>query len=102
MAHLVELLLPLHDNQGRVFPQELYERLIADLTRQHGGVTAHTRAPAEGSWRQKGRTTHDDIAVIEVMAERLDRDWWRALRGRLEGEFAQHEIVIRAHEIERL
>ena len=38
------------------------------------------------------------IAVVEVMVEGLDRPFWRALRGRLERELSQDEIVIRAQE----
>jgi hypothetical protein len=36
------------------------------------------------------------------MAEELDKTFWRTLRRRLERELSQDEIVIRAHEIDRL
>jgi hypothetical protein len=100
--HLVEILLPLADNEGRTFPRERFDALVAELSRGFGGVTAHSRAPAEGQWSEKGETVHDEIVIIEVMAEILDRDWWNALRQRLERDFAQVEVMIRAHEIERL
>ena len=38
-------------------------------------------------------TEKDNIAVMEVMVERLD---WRSLRERLEHELSQHENVTRA------
>jgi hypothetical protein len=42
--------------------------------------------------------SHDNIAVVEVMADALDREYWRVLRKRLEQELDQEEIVIRAQE----
>ncbi|HYE92005.1 MAG TPA: hypothetical protein VEA38_13330 [Terriglobales bacterium] len=66
-------------------------------------MTAYARAPATGLWvPQPGRTTRDDIVVYEVMVEELDRAWWGAYRRALEARFAQDELVIRAHLIERL
>jgi hypothetical protein len=100
--HLVEILLPISDNQGRVFPPERFDALVGELSKFFGGVTAHSRAPAEGQWSEKGETVHDEIVIIEVMADTLDRGWWTALRLRLERDFAQDEVMIRAHEIERL
>jgi hypothetical protein len=38
--------------------------------------------------------------VLEVMAEELDRVWWRAYRARLERDFRQDVIVIRASAVE--
>ena len=99
---LVEILLPLRDQQGAAFPGDPFGRLASELTEAFGGMTAFTRSPAEGRWKQDGETESDDIAVIEVMAEHIDRDWWADLRQRLEREFRQDEIVIRAHVIERL
>jgi len=36
------------------------------------------------------------------MADALDRDWWRGFRAELERRFAQDELVVRAHPVERL
>jgi hypothetical protein len=36
------------------------------------------------------------------MADNLDRQWWNALKMRLEKEMCQSEIVVRALPIERL
>ena len=100
--HLVQLLLPLVDNAGQAFPRERFERIAAELTQRFGGLTAYTRSPAEGHWKQPGGTHFDDVVVLEVMIETLDRDWWAALRQRLEQEFRQKEVVVRAQPIERL
>jgi hypothetical protein len=73
------------------------------LTDAHGGVTAYTRAPATGLWeRESGETVRDQVVVYEVMVEQLDQDWWDNLRRGLEAQFAQEELVIRAHSIQRL
>lgn len=81
--HLIQILLPLTDDDGETFAPELYERLNQELTARFGGVTSYTRSPAEGRWHQGGETEHDEIAVVEVMVGEVDRAWWAALRERL-------------------
>jgi hypothetical protein len=96
-VHLVQILLPLYDNAGAALPRELFSKVREELTQAFGGMTAFTRAPAEGLWRDEGAaTTRGDIVIFEVMAETLDVGWWRAYRGELEGRFRQEQIVIRA------
>jgi hypothetical protein len=101
-VHLVEILLPLNDNDGHPFAPEKFESVRETLTRAFGGLTSFTRAPAEGLNKNKGKTERDDIIVLEIMTEHLDRKWWEAYRKTLEKEFSQDEIVIRASTIERL
>ena len=36
------------------------------------------------------------------MTEQLDRVWWASFRSRLAQRFAQDELLVRAHVIERL
>jgi hypothetical protein len=73
------------------------------LTERFGGVTAHLRAPAAGAWKDDdGSVARDDVAIVEVMADALDRGWWADYRRELERRFCQEEIVIRATELERL
>jgi hypothetical protein len=101
--HLVHILLPLFDPHGQRFPQALYARVKDELTEKFGGLTAYARAPAEGLWEsQEGRTQRDDIVVYEVMAEELDRAWWKEYRQELEQRFRQRELVVRAQEAFRL
>ena len=61
-----------------------------------GGLTAYTRAPAEGVWESGTTVRRDDIIVVEVMVDSLDRVWWSAYRGDLERLFRQDQIVVRA------
>ncbi len=99
---LVQLLLPLFDNDGNRLPESTFRRVRAELTERFGGLTAYTRAPASGLWQDEdtGETNHDDIVVYEVMVEQLDREWWRRYRGELERTFRQKELVVRGQEIE--
>src|ERR1700712_1873129 len=94
--HLVEILLPLHDNTGQSFEPEKYAEVQQHLTERFGGLTAFTRSPAQGTTTETGKPVHDDIVVFEVMTEALDVSWWASYRLRLEREFRQDQIVIRA------
>ena len=102
--YLIEILLPLTGNDGAPFPQPLFGEVRRELVERFGGLTAFSRAPAEGVWDggEEGAPARDDIVVFEVMAETLDRGWWADWRRRLEERFAQDEIVVRSREIERL
>ena len=101
--YLIQLLLPVRDEHARPFPRELYDALRRELTERFGGVTAYARAPAKGYWEEEsGEPVSDDIVVYETMADELDEMWWQSLRERLEREFRQDELVVRAQEIRRL
>ena len=101
--YLIQILLPLRDNVGQPFPRDNYDVLRVELTRIFGGVTAYSRSPAEGLWEGKdGRVSHDEIIVFEVMADELDKNWWKRCRQTLAERFAQEELVLRAISISRL
>jgi hypothetical protein len=98
-SHLVEILLPKETGTGQPVSQKWFESLLKELTEQFGGATSFVRASGQGLWRSGIGVERDSIAVIEVMTEELDRDFWQTLRGRLERELSQDEIIIRAHEM---
>lgn len=100
--HLFEILLPLYDNEGRSFGAGEFDRVSEELAARFGGVTAFRRSPAEGVWREGGEESRDRIVIFEVMAEELDRAWWREYREELERRFRQDKIVVRATEFEEL
>lgn len=101
--YLIQLLLPLADNDGVAFPRSAFERVRNELTDRHGGVTAYLRAPAVGLWQEApGQVSRDDVVIYEVMTPALDRAQWAAYRAQLEARFRQAELVVRASEIERL
>jgi hypothetical protein len=100
--HLIEVLLPLADNQGRKFSDETLRSIQGELSDKFGGLTAHSRAPAKGVWVQGRQKQQDDIVLVEVMANDLDAHWWQGFRRRVETLLRQDEIVIRAHEMRKL
>ena len=100
--YLIEVLLPLANNQGKEFPAQTLRDIQDELSRKFGGLTAHSRAPAKGVWLRDREEQQDDIVIIEVMTNELDTPWWHAFRRRVETLLAQDEILIRAHEIQRL
>jgi hypothetical protein len=103
VPHLVTILLPLQFKQGADVPSDRFDAVKHLLTERHGGLTAFTRAPAEGRWKGgDDGVAQDDIVVFEVMVDVLERDWWRLYRQSLERAFEQDEIVIRVHEVEVL
>ena len=73
-----------------------------ELAARFGGVTAFRRAPAEGVWREGGVESRDRVVIFEVMADALERDWWRVYREELERRFRQEKMVVRATEFEEL
>lgn len=101
--YLVQVLLPLYDNAQNPLPRDLYETVAGELTERHGGLTAYTRSPAEGFWRDAmEQTSLDEIVVYEAMVESLDVEWWQAYRKALERRFRQEKVVVRAQEIRLL
>ncbi len=99
--YLIQILLPL-TLDGTPIARERFAEVGQELTDTFGGLTAYTRAPAEGLWRSGGETTADQVVVYEVMTEALDRGWWDAYRRALETRFQQEEVVVRAQAMERL
>ena len=101
---LISVLLPLYDDHRHPFSRELFQEVAAEITTRFGGLTAHTRAPAQGLWQADTelRPTRDDIVIYEVMAEAIDRAWWADYRRHLEQRFRQEHVVIRAEQIELL
>ena len=100
---VVEIFLPLHDNAGAPFAQDLFGAVRTELAHRFGGVTAFMRSPAVGIWKDdEGVARRDDIVVFEVMTEDLDTSWWAAYRAQLERTFKQEEVLIRASGAQRL
>ena len=95
--HLVQILLPVYDNEQNPQPHDEFRRVRGELTERFGGLTVYTRAPAEGMWKlNDNHTTRDDIVIFEVMTSQLEPTWWRSYRHDLEARFRQDVIVIRA------
>ena len=61
-----------------------FEKLLEELSDKFDGATSFLRSPGQGLWQAGAGTEKDNVAVVEVMAEGLDRAFWRFLRERLE------------------
>jgi len=101
--HLVQLLLPIYDNDKRAFPRAYFDLVRLELTQQFGGVTAFVRSPAVGFWKDNDEDiTGDDVIMFEVLTDQLDQGWWKSYRQKLEKTFRQETILVRAIEATRL
>jgi hypothetical protein len=101
--HLVQLLLPLYDNDGRRFDEAPFAAVRRELTARFGGVTAYTRSPATGLWKKdEGTVDRDEVVIVEVMVDELDRSWWRGYGRELAERFRQDSIVVRAIAVDTL
>jgi hypothetical protein len=102
--HLVQLLLPTHDNQKRRFPRQLFDEVRRELAEKFGGVTAFVRSPAIGLWRDNDDedVSRDDVVMFEVMCNDLDESWWSHYRTSLEDAFRQDELMVRAILVRKL
>jgi hypothetical protein len=99
--HLIELLLPLYNNDKKAFGSEVFDQLRNELSERFGGITAFRRSHAEGLWQETdGKVYKDEIVVYEVMVEDLDVSWWSTYRKKLESLFEQEQLVIRVTKIE--
>ena len=95
--HLIQLLLPIYDNDKRAFPRAYFDQVRQDLTQQFGGVTAFVRSPAVGFWKDdEEEIARDDVIMFEVMTDQMDQSWWKSYRQKLEKTFRQDAILLRA------
>lgn len=101
--HLIQFLLPLKDNAGEAFPKSAFDAVRTELAERFGGVTAYMQSPASGVWADTdGGLVRDDMVLVELMAPTLDRPWWEAYRRKLERQFRQEAVLVRALPIEQL
>jgi hypothetical protein len=100
--HLIQLLLPLHDNGKQKFPAEYFDSVRNDLINRFGGVTAFLRSPALGLWKTDDDVSRDEVVMFEVMSPDLDEQWWLEYRKKLEKKFRQEELWVWASQVTRL
>jgi hypothetical protein len=103
LVQLIQIFLPLYDNNKREFDRALYDDLRTRLKDQFGGVTFYRNAPAEGLWKDEtGKTNFDELVIAEVMIAEINEEWWRQFKQHLEQIFYQEEILIRSILFEKL
>lgn len=101
--HLIQLFLPLYDNDGQRFERGLFDAVRCELTERFGGATAFLRTPALGEWADDaGEVQRDEVVLVEVMSEALDHNWWAGYRTELETRFRQDTVLIRAVQVDML
>ncbi len=101
--HLIQILLPLYDNEGQPFTQDEFLKVRDELSERFGGITTYMRSPARGLWKETKETTvQDDIVIYEVMTETLDRAWWKRYRKQLTTSFRQALLIVRVSVVELL
>jgi hypothetical protein len=101
--YLIQLLLPLHDNEKQAFPADYFDLVRRTLTERFGGVTAFLRSPAVGLWKEgEDELTHDEVVMFEVISSELDIDWWAGYRIELQNKFSQDELLVWASQITKL
>ena len=94
--HLIQLLLPTHTRNGAPIAPEQFARVRVELTERFGGVTAYSRSPATGLWKNEAEAIErDQVIMVEVVVEVFDREWWSGYREQLEVRFGQEEVHAR-------
>lgn len=91
---LIQLFLPLRRRDGAPVDREAFDRTRAELVEQFGGLTAYSRAPADGLWnKDEGAPVKDTLVVYEVLCEPFDKAWWQDYRAMLERRFDQEQVL---------
>jgi hypothetical protein len=101
-SYLIQMLLPRVRTDNQPIEESLFAETRRELIDEFGGVTAYTRAPAQGAWTSpEGRVERDEVVMVEVVTEGFDREWWRGFAATLETRFVQESIHVRAIAFER-
>jgi hypothetical protein len=100
---LVQLLLPVSLPDPAVPPMTALAETRRELTEKFSGSTAYVRSPAKGLWTAPdGEVEQDEVVMVEVVVQTLDRAWWQRYAEMLAARFQQQVIHVRALPIELL
>lgn len=90
--YLIQVLLPVKPHGSDAGISQTRQELVE----LYEGVTAYVRSPARGAWiAPDGQEEQDDVIMVEVLVDALDREWWRHYRAQLAARFDQEQIHIR-------
>ena len=67
--YLIQILLPLYDNNKQAFDKSLFDKVRDDLKNVFGGITLYRNSPAEGAWSDETGTDYDELITAEVIAD---------------------------------
>jgi hypothetical protein len=96
-ARRYDLYLPLTDNEGRPFADQLFDTVERRLLTRFDGLTAQQRDfPLRGIWQGESRLFLDQVIVMTVLDFRRQGStrFLAQLKQALLGEFEQLEILI--------
>jgi hypothetical protein len=96
-ARRYDLYLPLSDNEGRPFADELFDAVERRLLAWFGGLTSQQRDfPLRGIWPGESRLYLDQVIVMTVLDFRRQGSvrFIAQLKQTLLGEFEQLEMLI--------
>ena len=96
-ARRYDVYLPLTDNEGRPFADELFKAVQGRLLDRFGGLTAQQRDfPLQGIWQGATRLYLDQVIVLTVLDFRRQGStrFIAQLKRALLREFEQLEILI--------
>ena len=97
-----EILLPLNFNDGRPVPRESLNRTRAELKQRFGAISAESQV-IRGEDDESGATGDKLTRVfVDVPDTRENRKFFSQLKARLKERFAQIDIWMTTHPIERL
>lgn len=99
---LIQLLLPLNDNDGKRFPKSVFDQIKNELADKFDGVTAFSQSPAEGLWDDGGAVQRDQIVLYEIMTDGFEESWWKDFAKRLEIKLKQEKILLRWFDVSSL
>lgn len=98
---LFQILLPLYDNEGKPFSDDMYKAIRLELTERFGGLTAYSRSPATGLWKDGDEElTVEKLIVYEVIADDFEKKFWKSFKEILKAQFRQEDMIIRCTDIE--
>ena len=100
--YLIQILLPLYDNNKQAFEKSLLDKVRDDLKDVFGGVTLYRNSPAEGAWNDVTGTDYDELITAEVITDSLDKAWWQQFKHEMEQTFKQKKLMIRCIKFEKL
>jgi hypothetical protein len=100
--YLIQVLLPLYDNNKQVFQKRVFDNIRDNLKDVFGGVTIYRNSPAEGVWSNETGTDYDELITAEIITNNLDKALWQQFKHELEHIFKQKEIMMRCIEFQKL
>jgi hypothetical protein len=100
---LIELFLPVYNNENQKFPKELFKQTYDELINEFGGLTAYTRASVQGFWQNEDdKVIVDELIIYEIIDDHFSSNYWYNYRVRLEKRFQQERLIVRTYPIKLL